>query len=79
MNFRSAMELLGDMYPVDGGTSPSTALRQVATVADILENGPARKTPDAALIALPLDTTLVRARESDEHRSLEILVGEVDQ
>ena len=61
MSYRSAMGLLGEMYPVGGGTSPSTALRQVAMAAERLVNIPAEKTPDAASISLPLDTTFVRA------------------
>ncbi len=79
MSYRSAMDLLGEMYPVDGGTSPSTALRQVAMAAERLVNIPAEKTPDAAPISLPLDTTFVRARDADELRSLEILVDAVAQ
>ena len=80
MSFRSAMALLGEMYPVDDGKSAQTAMRQVAIAAERLDNSPhSNVSSDDALIELPLDTTFIRARDTDEHRSLEILVGAVAQ
>lgn len=80
MSFRSAMALLGEMYPVEDGKSAQTAMRQIAIAAERQDNAPLCDVSlDDARIALPLDTTFVRARDTDEHRSLEILVGAVSQ
>jgi hypothetical protein len=80
MSFRSAMALLGEMYPVEDGKSAQTAMRQIAIAAERQDNAPLCDVSlDDARIALPLDTTFVRARDTDEHRSQEILVGAVSQ
>jgi hypothetical protein len=80
MSFRSAMALLGEMYPIEDGKSAQTAMRQIAIAAERQDNAlPCDVSLDDARIALPLDTTFVRARATDEHRSLEILAGAVSQ
>jgi hypothetical protein len=62
MSFRSAMALLGEMYPVEDGKSAQTAMRQIATAAERQDNAPLCDVSlDDARIALPLDTTFVRA------------------
>lgn len=63
MSFRSAMALLGEMYPVEDGKSAQTAMRQIAIAAERQDNAPLCDVSlDDARIALPLDTTFVRAR-----------------
>ena len=79
MSFRSAMNLLADMYPVDSGVSPSTALRQIAKAAETMESCFCHSSTGDASTSLPMDTTFIRARETDESRSLEILVGAIGQ
>ena len=66
MSFRSAMYLLSDMYPVDSGASPSTALRQIAKAAETMESGSCHSSTGDASTSLPMDTTFIRARETDE-------------
>lgn len=79
MSFRSAMNLLAQMYPVDGGVSPSTALRQIAKAADNLESHSRYSSIGSAPVSLPMDTTFIRARETEASRSLEILIGGIEQ
>lgn len=79
MSFRSAMNLLAEMYPVDGGVSPTTALRQIAKAADNVKSQSPHPNIGSASISLPMDTTFIRARETGESRSLEILIGGVEQ
>jgi len=79
MSFRSAMNLLAEMYPVDGGVSQSTALRQIAKAADNIKGRSRPSNKGRAPISLPMDTTFIRARETDESRTLEILIGGVEQ
>ena len=40
MSFRSAMALLGEMYPVEDGKSAQTAMRQIAIAAERQDNAP---------------------------------------
>jgi len=68
MSFRSAMNLLAEMYPVDGGVSPSTALRQIAKAANGMESCSRPSNIGGAPVSLPMDTTFIRARETG-HRS----------
>jgi len=79
MSFRSAMNLLAEMYPVDGGVSPSTALRQIAKAANGMESCSRPSNIGGAPVSLPMDTTFIRARETGESRTLEILIGGVEQ
>lgn len=80
MSFRSAMDLLAEMYPVEDGTSAQTALRQIALAAQRLDTLPPKdEVSGDTPIALPLDTTFVRGRDDDVSHSLEILVGAVAQ
>ena len=80
MSFRSAMDLLAEMYPIEDGKSAQTAMRQIALAAERLDNmPPAGSKPGDEPVALPLDTTFVRGRDTNVSHSLEILVGAVAQ
>jgi len=80
MSYRSAMELMGEMYPVQRGISAQTAMRQIKISADRMrEMSPGITSTNTAPVALPLDTTFVRGQDKDATNGLEILVGAVSQ
>jgi len=58
-----------------GGVSPSTALCKIAKAAGNIESHPRLSSIGGAPVSLPMDTTFIRARETDESRTLEILIG----
>ena len=80
MSYRSAMELMGEMYPVQSGVSAQTAMRQIKISADRLRDmSPAEANTGKGPVALPLDTTFVRGQDKDTVNGLEILVAAVSQ
>ena len=80
MSYRCAMALLSDMYPVDGGVSTASALRGIGRAAQRAQpfDSASREVGNSP-ISLPLDTTFVRASDTDRYHGLEILVRAVGQ
>jgi hypothetical protein len=61
------------MYPVEDGKSAQTAIQYTAIAAEPQDNPrPCGLSLDDARITGPSDTAFVRARDTNEHRSIEI-------
>ena len=78
MTYRTAAEVLAQMFPVDAGLAHETLRRHTFKVAEALPRPAAVKaaTP-AAMITLTLDSTFIRSCEDGE-RHLEVRIGNVE-
>jgi len=78
MTYRTAADLLVQMFPIDAGKDPETLRRRVLKAGAALEAraAPATAAP-AATISVTLDGTFVRSSEPGE-RHLEVRVGNVE-
>jgi hypothetical protein len=78
MTYRTAADLLGQMFPVDAGTAHETLRRHTFKVAEELPMPAAVKpaTP-AEMITVTLDSTFIRSCEGGE-RHLEVRIGNVE-
>ncbi len=78
MTYRTAADVLGQMFPVDAGTHHETLRRHALKVGEALGDYVATR-PEAAAsaIVVTLDSTFVRSCESGE-RHLEVRVGNVE-
>ena len=78
MTYRTAADLLVQMFPIDAGKDPETLRRRVLKAGAALEAqaAPAIAAP-AATISVTLDGTFVRSCEPGE-RHLEVRVGNVE-
>jgi hypothetical protein len=80
LTYRTAADLLGQMFPVDAGLDPESLRRHTFKVAEILPMRPATEAPVSAgaeTITLTLDATFVRSCEDGE-RHLEVRIGNVE-
>src|ERR1700758_3619063 len=78
MTYRTAADLLGQMFPVDAGKHPETLRRHALKVGEALRNCAAtRPETAAAAIVVTLDSTFIRSCEDGE-RHLEVRVGNVE-
>ena len=78
MTYRTAADLLGQMFPVDAGEHPETVRRHTLKVGAALGNcAVARPETAAAAIVVTLDSTFIRSCEDGE-RHLEVRVGNVE-
>jgi hypothetical protein len=79
MPYRSAAELLAQLFPVDAGVDPETLRRHTFRIAEALPAQVAM-TPSptgAEAIVVTLDSTFIRSCEADE-RHLEVRIGNVE-
>src|SRR4051794_17081574 len=78
MPYRTAAEVLAQLFPVDAGADPETLRRHTFKVAESLPP-PATAEPatPAEAVAVTLDSTFVRSCEEGE-RHLEVRVGNVE-
>jgi hypothetical protein len=78
MTYRTAADLLGQMFPVDAGTAHETLRRHTFKVAEELPMPAAVKpaTPTATVV-VSLDSTFIRSCEDGE-RHLEVRIGNVE-
>jgi hypothetical protein len=78
MTYRTAADLLGQMFPVDAGEHPETVRRHALKVGETLRNcAVARPETAASAIVVTLDSTFIRSCEDGE-RHLEVRVGNVE-
>jgi hypothetical protein len=80
LTYRTAADLLGQMFPVDAGLDPESLRRHTFRVAEILPMRPATGAPVSAgaeTITLTLDATFVRSCEDGE-RHLEVRIGNAE-
>ena len=78
MSYRTAADLLGQMFPVDAGEHPETLRRHTLKVGAVLGNCAATRPETAAsAIVVTLDSTFIRSCEDGE-RHLEVRVGNVE-
>src|SRR6201997_5761045 len=78
MTYRTAADLLGQMFPVDAGKHPETLRRHALKVGEALGNCAATRPETAAsAIVVTLDSTFIRSCEDGE-RHLEVRVGNVE-
>jgi hypothetical protein len=78
MTYRTAADLLGQMFPVNAGEHPETLRRHALKVGEALGNcAVARPETAASAIVVTLDSTFIRSREDGE-RHLEVRVGNVE-
>src|SRR5215211_5305054 len=80
LTYRTAANLLGQMFPVDAGLDPESLRRHTFKVAETLPVRPATEAPVSAgaeTITLTLDATFVRSCEDGE-RHLEVRIGNVE-
>jgi hypothetical protein len=78
MTYRTAADLLGQMFPVDAGKHPETLRRHALKVGEALRNCAAtRPETVASAIVVTLDSTFIRSCEDGE-RHLEVRVGNVE-
>ena len=78
MTYRTAADLLVQMFPVDAGKHPETLRRHALTVGEALRNCAATRPETAAsAIVVTLDLTFIRSCEDGE-RHLEVRVGNVE-
>ena len=78
MTYRTAAEVLAQMFPLDAGTAHETLRRHTFKVAESLPRPAAVKaTPAAEMITLTLDSTFIRSCEDGE-RHLEVRIGNVE-
>jgi hypothetical protein len=78
LTYRTAADLLAQMFPVDAGTAHETLRRHTFKVAEELPMpATARSTTPAEAITVTLDATFVRSCEEGE-RHLEVRIGNVE-
>src|SRR3954449_8726055 len=78
MTYRTAAEVLAQMFPVDAGIDPETLRRHTFKVAERLPMpAPAKPAPPAEAITVTLDATFIRSCEEGE-RHLEVRIGNVE-
>jgi hypothetical protein len=79
MTYRTAAEVLAQMFPVDAGADPETLRRHTFKIAKELPTQAATKPPPtgAEAIVVTLDSTFIRSCEDGE-RHLEVRVGNVE-
>ena len=78
LTYRTAADLLEQIFPVDAGKDPETLRRRTLRTGEALRNCAATK-PDiaASAIMVTLDSTFIRSCEDGE-RHLEVRVGNVE-
>jgi len=79
MPYRTAAEVLGQVFPVDAGADPETLRRHTFKIAAALP-APVRMKPPptgAEAIVVTLDSTFIRSCEAGERR-LEVRIGNVE-
>ena len=78
MTYRTAAEVLAQMFPVDAGTAHETLRRHTFKLAERLSMpATAQPAPPAERITLTLDSTFIRSCEDGE-RHLEVRIGNVE-
>jgi len=78
MTYRTAADVLGQMFPVDAGAHHETWRRHTLKVGEMLRDCIAiRPEAAAAAIVVTLDSTFIRSRAGGE-RHLEVRVGNVE-
>ncbi len=77
MTYRTAADVLKQMFPVDAGTHPETLRRHTLEVGKMLRDRIAIRPEAAAAIVVTLDSTFIRSCENGE-RHLEVRVGNVE-
>ena len=78
MAYRTAAEVLEQVFPVDAGADPETLRRHTFKTAEALPTPAATKPPPGAeAIVVTLDSTFVRSCEAGE-RHLEVRIGNVE-
>jgi len=78
MTYRTAADVLGQMFPVDAGAHHETLRRHTLKVGEMLRDRIAiRPEAAAAAIVVTLDSTFIRSRAEGE-RHLEVRVGNVE-
>src|SRR5215208_2807324 len=79
MPYRTAAEVLGQVFPVDAGADPETLRRHTFKIAEVLPAQVAMKPPPtrAEAIVVTLDSTFIRSCEAGE-RQLEVRIGNVE-
>ena len=78
MTYRTAADLLEQMFPVDAAKHPETVRRHALKVGDALgERATARPEVVALAVVVTLDSTFIRSCEQEE-RHLEVRVGNVE-
>jgi hypothetical protein len=79
MPYRTAAEVLGQVFPVDAGADPETLRRHTFKIAEALPAQVAMKSPPsgAEAIVVTLDSTFIRSCEAGE-RHLEVRIGNVE-
>jgi len=79
MPYRTAAEVLGQVFPVDAGADPETLRRHTFKIAEALPAQVTMKPPPtgAEAIVVTLDSTFIRSCEAGERR-LEVRIGNVE-
>ena len=78
MTYRTAADLLEQMFPVDAAKHPETFRRHALRVGEALgEGAAARPEVTAPAVVVTLDSTFIRSCEKAE-RHLEVRVGNVE-
>ena len=79
MPYRTAAEVLGQVFPVDAGADPETLRRHTFKIAEALPAQVTMKPPPtgAEAIVVTLDSTFIRSCEDGE-RHLEVRIGNVE-
>jgi hypothetical protein len=79
MPYRTAAEVLAQVFPVDAGADPETLRRHTFKIAEVLPTQVATKPPPtgAETIAVTLDSTFIRSCQAGE-RHLEVRIGNVE-
>jgi hypothetical protein len=79
MTYRTAAEVLAQVFPVDAGADPETLRRHTIKIAEELPTQAATKPPPtgAEAIVVTLDSSFIRSCEDGE-RHLEVRVGHVE-
>src|SRR3712207_134549 len=78
MTYRTAAEVLAQVFPVDAGVDPETLRRHTFKLAESLPMpAPAKPATPAETIVVTLDSTFIRGCEERE-RHLEVRIGNVE-
>ena len=79
MPYRTAAEVLGQVFPVDAGADPETLRRHTFKIAEALPAQVTMKPPPtgAEAIVVTLDSTFIRSCEAGQ-RQLEVRIGNVE-
>jgi hypothetical protein len=78
MTYRTAADVLGQMFPVDAGTDAETLRRRTLKIGEMLRDDATIKPVTAiSAITVTLDSTFIRSCEDGE-RHLEVRVGNVE-